>query len=137
MSSTRCFCSGVTLPTTETAFLWVLTGSRYSMVRSAFSPPAISCGSWRDCFSASCRKARWRYYDAAQPLHIGEKIHHPDLLGIHLAGLKNSGPVLQEVRFFAGDRRQRPILLGANVIEGGGFRHIKRVHLAARHRKAC
>src|SRR4051794_38885707 len=55
MSCTRFLCSGVTLDTTFIAFFWVLTGSRYSMIRSLLSPSAISCGLCSVSLTAACR----------------------------------------------------------------------------------
>lgn len=55
MSCTRFRCSGVTLDTTFIAFFWVLTGSRYSMIRSLLSPSAISCGLCSVSLTAACR----------------------------------------------------------------------------------
>jgi hypothetical protein len=51
--TTRAFCSGVTSPTTATTFLWVAAGSRYSMIRSIFSPSAMSCGMDNVSFTAA------------------------------------------------------------------------------------
>ena len=70
------------------------------------------------------------------PFEIGEEIHRPDPVGIDLRRLEHGRPVLEELRLGARDRRQRPVLLGLHEMVGGRFRHIDRVHLAARHRKA-
>ena len=53
--TTRAFCAGVTSLTTPTTFLWVLAGSRYSMIRSILSPSAMSCGLCSVSFIAACR----------------------------------------------------------------------------------
>src|SRR5436309_2305600 len=55
IACTRFFCSGVTFVTMVCAFLSVLSGSRYSMMRSVRSPSAISCGLCSVSLIAACR----------------------------------------------------------------------------------
>ena len=85
-SARSSFCSGVGLLTTAAAFVWVEIGSRYSMIRSAFSPSAMSCGLFRvsrDCrlqiSEPRRREARRRDHDAAEHFDGGVEVHHPGL----------------------------------------------------------
>ena len=83
-----------------------------------------------------CRRNSGRCnQNAAELFDIGEEIHHPGLVGIHFDRLENGRAVREEARLGARNRCQCPVLFGLHEIVGGRFRHIERVHLAARDRE--
>ena len=130
ISSTRCFCAGVTLADDglrilrasrgieifDDALRLLAVGDELRIVQRDLDR-LLQIGEPRR------RDAGRRDQDAAELLDIGEEIHHPGLLGIHLGRFENGRTVLEEARLVAGDRRQRPVLLGADKIVGRGFRH--------------
>jgi hypothetical protein len=65
------------------------------------------------------RDSRRRDHDATELFDIGEEIHHPGPVRIHLGRLENGRPVREEARLGARHRRQRPVLLGLHEIVGG------------------